>query len=71
MDTIKQLEKLHVDGTNLRVIKKIIYREQRVAVTVENRRGACLEVKRGVRQDVSFHQISLTGTVKRELEDIP
>ena len=71
MDTIKQLEKLHVDGTDLRVIKKNIYREQRVAVKVENQRGASLEVKRGVRQDVSFHQVSLTGTVKQELEDIP
>ena len=42
-----------------------------MAVKVENQRGASLEEKRGVRQDVSFHQISLTGTVKRELEDIP
>ena len=49
MEIIKQLQKLHVDGKDLRIIKNI-YWEQTAAVKIENETCAFQDIKRGVRQ---------------------
>ena len=47
MEIIKQLQKLHVDGKDLRIIKNI-YWEQTAAVKIENETCAFQDITRGV-----------------------
>ena len=49
MEIIKQFQKLHVNGKDLRIIKNI-YREQTAAVKIENETCAFQDIKREVQQ---------------------
>ena len=73
MEIIKQLQKLHVDGKDLRMIKNI-YWEQTAAVEKENETCAFQDIKRGVRGGCvcSPDLFNLySETILRELEDMP
>ena len=73
MEIIKQLQKLHADGKDLRIIKNI-YWEQTAAVKIENETCAFQDIKRGVRQGcvLSPELFNLySETILRELENMP
>ena len=73
MEIIKQLQKLHVNGKDLRIIKSR-YWEQTAAVKIENETCAFQDIKRGARQGcvLSRDLFNLySETILRELEDMP